>query len=126
MIFWTVQMLRGMALECYFKALWLKVGGTLVVDGRYQSIPGTRDHDLHSLALAVGRRAALQLTGDELTILPRLSDSITGGRYPIRRSPDPPKLSAPSSEPKWGMWRFPGDEKLLGSILVKLNEALGA
>ncbi len=45
----VTRMLRGMAIECMFKALWLEHGGKLVDKGEYRGIPGTKNHDLCSL-----------------------------------------------------------------------------
>ncbi|MFC1694074.1 hypothetical protein ACFL1R_11260 [Candidatus Latescibacterota bacterium] len=39
-------MLHAMALECLFKALWLKEGGILADGGKYIKIPGINNHNL--------------------------------------------------------------------------------
>src|SRR5258706_4056497 len=42
-------MLRGMAVECLLKAVWLTRGGTLAADGRYMGGENVNGHDLHHL-----------------------------------------------------------------------------
>ena len=37
----VILMLRGMAVECLLKALWIKGGGQLCYDGEYHKIPDT-------------------------------------------------------------------------------------
>jgi len=117
----VVKMLRGMALECLFKSIWLKTGGTLTNKGKYQTIPGTKDHDLYSLAIKVSENTDLDLTIEDLKILSRLSFAITSGRYPIQKSvtgrPSTPKMDEPI---KWNKWEIQKDEELFESIVYKL------
>jgi hypothetical protein len=115
----VVQMLRGMAIECFLKAVWLKRGGTLVDNGEYKGIQGAADHDLLSLFDAVSPKTPLCFTDQEREILKRLSYAITSGRYPIGKSVDGPKRFALSSDPFWGLWRT-SDEALFDSIVNKL------
>jgi hypothetical protein len=46
-------MLRGMAIECLLKALWITQGHKLVEDNKYIGVPGAADHDLVQLAKAL-------------------------------------------------------------------------
>jgi len=39
-------MLRGLAVEVYFKAIWTKRGNKLVSNSRYTEVPGAGSHDL--------------------------------------------------------------------------------
>jgi hypothetical protein len=82
----VIIMLRAMAVECLLKALWLKSGGQLAKNGKYRGIPGTRDHDLASLADKVTERLSLNLSDSESDLLQRLSCNIAGGRYPIQKN----------------------------------------
>lgn len=73
----VLAMLRAMAVECTLKALYLKVRGPLVRDGKYV---GPTKHDLHKLAAEVGFEAS----PDEAKLLLKLSLWLTShGRYPI-------------------------------------------
>jgi len=121
----VVKMLRGMAIECLLKAIWLKTGGTLTNNkGKYRTIPGTKDHDLYSLATKVSENTELGLTTEEMKILSRLSFAITSGRYPIQKS-----LTARPSTPntdeiiKWNKWEIPKDDEQFESIVDKLMSA---
>ena len=65
----TDLMLRGFAVECLLKALWVKRGGTVCVDGRYEGVKGANDHNLVQLCDANG----LSFNGAERDVLKRLS-----------------------------------------------------
>ncbi len=118
----VVKMLRGMAIECLLKAIWLKGGGTLVHKGVYRTIPGTKDHDLYSLATKVSESTELGLAVEEMKILSRLSFAITSGRYPIQKSLTGRKPSTPKMNEmiKWHKWEIPKDDELFESIVGKL------
>jgi len=73
-------MIRGFALECFFKALWVKKGNQLASGGKLQPIKGAAPHDLLQLADTV----AFQCGPNERDVLKRLSLFTTSvGRYPI-------------------------------------------
>ncbi len=75
-------MLKGFAVECLMKALWLKRGNKLVVNGKYVGIKGAADHNLLQIADALG----LCFKGGERDVLKQLSFIMTSvGRYPIPR-----------------------------------------
>jgi hypothetical protein len=118
----VVKMLRGMALECLLKAIWLKTGGRLTNKGKYRGILGTKDHDLYSLATKVSENIELGLTTQEKKILSRLSFAITYGRYPIQKSVTGRKPSTPKTDEmiKWNKWEIPKDDELFESIVGKL------
>ena len=122
-IFGIIKMLRAMALECLFKALWLKKGGKLAKDGKYVKIPGTNDHNLLSLADRVSEKCGLSINSDDRELLKRLSLSISRGRYPINKiwelTKTPPAGKVPA---EW--WRFPTDEQMFLSLLSRLTERL--
>src|SRR5262245_22288958 len=78
-------MLSGLAVECLFKALWVKRGNRLTSERKYVGIPGAGDHDLVQLAVVVH----FTLSDFEKDVLTRLSHFIEyGGRYPIPRNAD--------------------------------------
>ncbi len=73
-------MLRGFAVECMLKALWLKRGNKLAVGGKYVGIKGAANHNLLQLSDKVG----LHVNERERDVLKRLSNiMISTGRYPI-------------------------------------------
>ena len=114
------RMLRGMALECMFKALWLKYGGRLAVKGKYQCIPGTKDHDLCSLEEKISEKIDTGLNSEERKLLARLSFFIIYGRYPIRKSISSYPSSPCSDEPiHWCRW-IPEDDEILNGVIEKL------
>jgi hypothetical protein len=80
-------MLLAMATECLLKALWLKHGGTLAVDGRYIGVLKKKktEHDLHELAKAVSQKSHIDFTKRELDLLELASYWIISGRYPIQK-----------------------------------------
>lgn len=118
------RMLRGMALECLLKALWLKHGGRLSDKGEYRSIPGTKDHDLCSLENKIAEKVDTGLNTEEKRLLARLSFFIVAGRYPIPKS-----ISAYPSSPcsdeaiRWCRW-IPEDDRTLNELIKKLNNLI--
>ena len=125
--FGVVQMLRGMALECLLKGLWLKAGGTLASDGLYRKIPDTRDHDLVSVSTAVSSKSHLEITAPERDLLRRLSVAISSGRYPIPKNWETQKFKhLPRGEFHSGLlWRLPSDEATYVKLTDKLQKAFG-
>lgn len=82
-----IQMLRGMCLECFLKALWLKKGNCLVKNGKYIGIKGVNDHYLHDLA-----KKLWDIDAEGKDLLKRLSLYIQIGRYPISKNYDLTKI----------------------------------
>jgi len=117
----VAMMLKGMAVECLLKAIWISHVSSLVTDGKFRSIPGTKDHDLLSLITALEEHINIGLSREELGLLPVLSFAITSGRYPVGKS-----LNARPTKPewvermKWCRWRIPADDTHFLSILTKL------
>src|SRR5437870_4009614 len=62
-------MLRGMALECLMKAVWLKRGGRFVEGVGFRGFAGSRKHDLIEMAKAL----RLKLPPREEDVLDRLT-----------------------------------------------------
>jgi len=107
-------MLKGMAVECLFKALWVKRGHSLVIDGKYVSVPGAGDHDLVQLAGVL----QLTLSDFEKDLLRRLSHFIEyGGRYPVPKNAE--KLRATATT-----WSSPSDGRLFDALLLRLGSVL--
>ncbi len=115
------MMLKGMAIECLLKAVWTACVSSLVTQGRFRSIPGTKDHDLLSLLKAIEEHVHIGLSKEELELLPVLSSAITSGRYPVRKN-----LNARPTKPewvekmRWCKWEIPADDTRLLSIVSKL------
>jgi hypothetical protein len=72
-------LLRAFALECFFKAMWLKGGGKLAVQGQFEKVPGVNNHDLPGLA----DKVSFPLQPKERECLSRLTHFGVFGRYPI-------------------------------------------
>ena len=73
-------MLRGMALECLMKAVWLKRGGRFVEGDGFRDFAGGRKHDLIEMANAL----RLKLLPREEDVLDRLTAFVRfAGRYPV-------------------------------------------
>ncbi len=115
------MMLKGMAIECLLKAVWTACVSSLVAEGKFQSIPGTKDHDLLSLVTAIEEHVDIGLSKEEVELLPVLSSAITSGRYPVRKN-----LNARPTKPewvekmRWCKWEIPADDTRLFSIVSKL------
>jgi hypothetical protein len=116
-------MLRGMAVECLLKALWLEQGNALVDSGHYLGVPGAGSHDLPQLASV----AAFTLRVHEKDLLRRLSHFIEyGGRYPVPR--DSSKLML-TRTPGGGRvaattWSTPSDNELFDALVLRLEALL--
>ncbi len=116
-------MLKGMAIECFLKALWVKRGHKLAKDGKYVGISGAADHDLVQLAEVL----QLTLDGLEKDVLRRLSHFVEyGGRYPVPK--DAEKLQLTRS-PRGGRssathWMTPSDELTFDALIKRLDQLL--
>lgn len=84
---WPEWMLRGMAMECYLKGLWLTQGNTVCQGGKYRGVrpAGAKDkvdnHNLEALASAV--QFALSPAEIEKPVQMWAFAMIGMGRYPI-------------------------------------------
>ena len=112
-------MLLGYAIECGLKALWLKKGNKLVLDGRYKGVAGANDHNLVQLARAAGFIPSTT----EAVVLRRLSKfSRFAGRYPVAKTVDEME---PDGLTKADAWFFSKkDFRLAESILNKIISAV--
>ena len=116
-------MLKGFAVECLMKALWLKRGNKLVVNGKYVGIKGAADHNLLQIADALG----LCFKGRERDVLKQLSSIMTSvGRYPIPRDWSDRKIQKIHGGGKGmpGYWRYPSDDEILEDVIVTLEQEL--
>jgi len=109
-------MLRSFAIECFLKAAILNSGVDLFVDGK--QVLHTH-HKLTALAGAVG----LTLSKPENEMLERLNAYTWLGRFPVlddwKKSPSDESRSDREGR---SHWREPEDEKLLETVLKKINE----
>jgi hypothetical protein len=116
-------MLDGMAIECLFKALWVKRGHKLARAGEYVGVPGAGPHDLVQLA------GVLELTLSDLEkdTLRRLSHFIEyGGRYPVPKDAEKLQLTR---TPRGGRaaantWATPSDYLLFDAVVNRLDQLL--
>lgn len=120
------RMLRGMALECLIKAMWLALGEVLVKDGRFVGIPQTKGHDLYAMYVNACPDHESVLSQEEKKLLARLSYAIVNARYPISKSPRGNYPSAPTSQNKmqWNKCEYEKDSTLFASLWSKLSETL--
>lgn len=121
-IYYVARMLRGMAIECSLKALWLHSGGVLVRNGKYRGIPGAKNHDLFSIYNQLRLKCSIILSQEELLLLSRVSYAIVEGRYPISKSfsNSYPSSPVPNNKVKWNKIEFSKDEKTFRSIYRKI------
>jgi hypothetical protein len=116
-------MLRGFALECLFKAVWVKRGNQLASGGRLQPIKGAAPHDLLQLA----DKLQFQCATNERDVLKRLSLFIASvGRYPIATDWGQTKIQK-SFDGGCGpptYWVSPRDYETYGALVTRLNGEL--
>lgn len=116
-------MLRGFALECLFKAVWVKRGNQLASGGRLQPIKGAAPHDLLQLA----DKLQFQCAPNERDVLKRLSLFITSvGRYPIATDWGQTKIQK-SFDGAYGPPTYlvsPRDYETYGALVIRLNAEL--
>jgi hypothetical protein len=113
-------MLRGFAIECLLKGLYVKAGNKLASGGRYLGVRGAGDHDLLQLAITVG----LPLAPAHRDVLKRLSIIMVGpGRYPITREWSLRKIQRAFRGGKGppSYWGSPSDDRTLAAIVTLLE-----
>jgi hypothetical protein len=118
-------MLKGFAVECLLKALWLKRGNKFAVDGKYVGIQGAADHDLLQLVDTIGLHFNLK----DRDILKRLSCLMTAtGRYPIPQRWSARKIQKLRSGGKGRLeyWEYPTDDHILEGVVATLEQELEA
>lgn len=116
-------MLRGFAVECLLKALWVLRGGKICVDGKYVGVKGAGDHNLIQLCDA----NKLSFTEPKRDVLKRLSIFMTSvGRYPIPKHWSETKIQSTLGGGKAPptCWVTPSDDEAYDSIVKILHEAL--
>lgn len=118
-VFNVILMLWAMAAECLLKALWLKSGEKLIINGQYSKIPKTNDHDLCTLAKAISDKGTFHFLDTDLDILYRLSPFITSGRYPIQKEVTIRNRNAPKGFESIG-WSWPLYDDLFGDFVNRI------
>jgi hypothetical protein len=119
----TELMLRGFAVECLLKAVWVRRGGTVCVDGKYVGVKGANDHDLVQLCDANG----LSFTEPERNVLKRLSLFTTSvGRYPVPKRWSDTRIQRTPGGGKGSptYWSTPSDDEAYASIVMILHDVL--
>lgn len=87
--FWALDssfMLKGFAIECFFKAIWLSMGNKLIANGKYIGIPGTNQHNLTEISKKIGLKIFDE--SEEKFIDTLTKYLIVYGRYPIPKFPE--------------------------------------
>jgi hypothetical protein len=110
-------MLRGMALEAYFKAIWVKRGNELVKSHKFVGVPGVKSHDLVKLSEVL----SLPISPKHRELLSRLSRYVEyAGRYPISKRAEKfwPTLGAAVD------WSLPRDDDTFTSIRTMVSAEL--
>lgn len=119
----VIIMLHAMAVECLLKALWLKGGGRLAKNGKYQNVTSKNDHDLVSLSNAVLGKLGIEISKEEQDFLERLSRNITAGRYPIQKNWDMQNEPIALGNRRQTSLMVPDyDDDLFASIVEKIRE----
>lgn len=76
-------MLKGFAIECYLKAIYLIQGNKFIVKDKYEPIPNANQHNLREISTAINLNI---FSKDDLRFLDTLSHYATGpGRYPVSK-----------------------------------------
>lgn len=108
-------MLRGYAVENLVKGLWLQSGNSLSVNGKFQKIPGIKDHHLLELYKALerppspGRSDMLRSLTTAVLFLGRYPIPLNYQQYPVH-SPtkdDPAASWSPCYEAEF--WNMVGE-----------------
>lgn len=118
------KMLRGFALECLFKALWVKRGNLLASNGRLQKIPNVGNHNLLQLA----QKLNFKCEPIEQDLLKRLSIFMRSvGRYPIPTDWHETMIQKTfdGGEGPPTYWQSPRDDDAYNSIVMRLKAEHG-
>src|SRR5262249_1101662 len=108
---------------CLFKALWVKRGNVLALQGKLQRISGVGNHELLQLADTLG----FKCKPNERDLLKRLSLFMTSvGRYPIATDwskTKPQKAFSGGTGPPTG-WTSPSDDDAYNAVLTRIKAEL--
>ena len=116
-------MLRGYAIECLLKGLWVSLGNEITEDGKLKKIPNVNMHDLVKISEIVN----LSLSDKEKTILARLKIYTTSmGRYPIPTNWQHTKIQRwpDGSESFPGIWTSPTDYEILENFIERIKKEI--
>ena len=120
----TELMLRGYAIECLLKGIWVSQGNQIVKNGKYIGVTGANQHNLIELS----NKVSLRLTNQEKGILTRLTNCVTGfGRYPIQKKWVISKIRKKrdgSVTPPGTWWSSPKDYNCLENFITKLKKEI--
>lgn len=122
-------MLFAFAIECLLKAIYLRSGGVLYADGKYQRPKGLKSsHNLLELAEAFG--SSHIFSDDDREILDLMSAQNEKGRYPVHTRFDAYGLQPPNEKGEskfYGLWGPRRNEQVyqvLQVIYRNLNEEI--
>ncbi len=121
-------MLLGLSVECLFKAIYVKNGGTFVnIDGTIEKKNNPAlTHNLYKLAQLENINYSFEKKERdkklEKSVFQRLQCYVEyGGRYPISKNPDNHKLKQDLNVTTSGLfWAIGRDDKVLRQIIKKL------
>lgn len=109
-------MLRGFAMECLLKGVYVKQGNKLAANGRLVKIQGVGSHKLIQLA----QKIHFELTAKEQNLLMRLEVYITSaGRYPISDFWEKTKIRESIGGPPT-YWTMPTDDIMYCNLTDRL------
>jgi len=116
-------LLRGLALEVYFKAIWTKRGNSLVKGLEFKRIPNAGEHDLVQLA----GELRLPITVPQRQLLARLSRYVQyAGRYPIPKKAEHLHLGSTAlANDGRAEWKCLQDDVTFDEIMVIVQTELG-
>lgn len=111
-------MLKGFAVECLLKAIWVKNGNVLATNGRLQKIPNVGSHKLVQLVTKLG----ISISPQQKDLLNRLEIFLTAtGRYPVATAWETTKLTnSPKGPPT--RWAMPADDNIYDSLVTLFKE----
>jgi hypothetical protein len=113
-------MLKGFAVECLLKALWVKKGNELAHKGKLHKIPGVGDHKLIQLA----KKMELQIDEKQTSLLRRLEIYVASmGRYPMGVNWETTKITKASGGPPT-CWSVPSDDLLFDRFIGLVQEEI--
>ncbi len=106
-------MLKGFAVECLLKALWIKKGNALAHNGKLLKIPGVGDHKLIQLAKKLG----FKIDEKQMSLLRRLEIYVISiGRYPMGTTWETTKITKANGAPPT-FWSMPSDDVLFDGFI---------
>ena len=128
----TMLMLRGFAVECLFKAIYIHQGKRLFEDGQWATdigdFQGAKDHRLHKMAQYLRNKVGIAFDRQDIRLLEMLCYAVVvTGRYPVPDRYDRPhKLDSMTLETDESAgWQGQEDEARFHRILRKIKSHHG-